>query len=87
MLQGVQLLSASAPLLTEFVHGLVDFIPRNIQGGDQFSWRYLAREEGELHDHLISQTKGKGYKHDDPAVSKVISDTFESYPELARAYR
>ena len=87
VLSGIQLMDAPAPMVTEFVHGLVDFIPRNIIGGDQFSWKYHAREEKELHEHLVKETKGKGFKHDDPVVAKVIYDSFEMYPLLQDLYR
>lgn len=80
------MLSAPAPAVQSFVHGIVDFIPRNIQGGDPHAWRYLARSEGELHSHLLANTTGKGFKSDAPQVGKAISHSFGKYPELLKLY-
>ena len=86
VLAGVQLLSAPAPHVTSFVHGLTDFIPRNITAGDSFAWRYLARPEEDLHNHLKGATKGKGFKHDEPRVGKAIGDSLSKFPELLKLY-
>ena len=69
-----------------FVHGLVDFIPRNIQGGDQFYYKYVARSESELHKNLVAQTTGRGLKHDHPEVASAIFNSLQAYPELANLY-
>ena len=86
VLKGMQMLSAPAPFVQSFVHGIVDFIPRNIQGGDPYDWRYIARPEGELHNHLLKSTTGKGFKSDPPQVGKAISDSFGKFPELQALY-
>ena len=86
VLRGLPMMSAPAPQLVRFVHGITDFIPRNIQGGDQFFWRYNARDEEELHTHLVKQTTGKGFDNDAPLVQKAISDSFEKYPKLQALY-
>ena len=86
VLRGIQMLSAPAPAVQSFVHGIVDFIPRNIIGGDQFWWKYVARSEDELHKHLMKSTSGKGFRHDPPEVSKTISDSLQKFPELQKLY-
>ena len=86
VLQGLPMMSAAAPDVVHFVHGITDFIPRNIQGGDPFYWRYIARSEDELHNHLTKQTTGKGFKHDPPLVGKAISNSLSKFPELSRLY-
>ena len=80
------MMSAPAPDLIKFVHGLTDFIPRNIQGGDQFFWKYTPRAEEELHKHLVKHTKGKGFNHEDPLIGKAISDSLEKFPALLDIY-
>ena len=86
VLSGLPIMSAPAPALVSFVHGLTDFIPRNIQGGDQFFWKYKPRDEKELHQHLLKKTKGKGFNHEDPLIGKAISETLEKFPELQAIY-
>ena len=86
VLRNVAMLGAPAQMVTEFVHGLTDFIPRNIQGGDQNEWRYIARKEEELHKHLIKKTSGKGLKHDSNHVGRTIFESFDSFPELQNLY-
>lgn len=86
VLRGVQMLSAPAPRVQSFIHGIVDFIPRNIIGGDQFWWKYVARSEDELHKHLMKSTSGKGFRHDPPDVGRAISDSLQKYPELRKLY-
>ena len=86
VLRTVAMLGATAPMVTEFVHGLTDFIPRNIEGGDQNEWRYIARNEEELHKHLIENTTGKGLKHDGSHIGRTIFESFDSYPELQNLY-
>ena len=86
VLRGLPMMSAPAPQLIRFVHGITDFIPRNIQGGDQFFWRYNARDEEELHTHLVKHTTGKGFDNDPFRVQKAISDSFEKYPKLQALY-
>ena len=79
-------LDVSGPELTHFVHGIVDFIPKNIQGGDPFYHRYVIRSEEELHKNLMDKTTGKGLKHDEPEVAAAIFNSLQSYPELANLY-
>ena len=79
-------LTPPAQQLTNFVHGLVDFIPRNIQGGDQFYHKYVARSEKELHENLVKHTTGKGLKHDNPEVANAIFNSLQGYPELLNLY-
>ena len=75
-----------APPLVEFLHGVVDFIPRNIVHGDPFAWKYTARSETELHSALMKKTTGKGLKHDHPEVAHSIFQSLKEYPELVSLY-
>jgi hypothetical protein len=86
VLQGLPILGLPAEYVVPYIHGITDFIPRNIQGGDQFYWKYIARDESELHNHLKTQTTGKGFDHDPILVGKTISDSLSSYPELQQLY-
>jgi hypothetical protein len=86
VLQGLAHMGAPAERVVPFVHGLTDFIPRNITGGDPFYWKYIARDEDELHSHLKSKTSGKGFTHDPPVIGRAISETLSKYPELQQLY-
>ena len=80
------MMTTGAPQMTHFVHGLTDFIPKNVIAGDPYHWKYLAQDERELHDHVTKQATGKGFRHDSPEIGKVISDSFRKFPELQRMY-
>ena len=82
----METLGASADVVVPYLHGITDFIPRNITGGDPFFWKYTARDETELHAHLKKHTTGKGFDHDPILVGKVISDSLDKYPELQQLY-
>ena len=86
VLRGFPMMSAPAPEQIKFIHGIVDFIPRNIQGGDQFFWKFQPREEEELHQHLLKKTSGKGFNHEDPLIGKAISDSLHKFPALQAIY-
>mgnify|MGYP006397234189 FL=1 len=75
-----------APPLVEYLHGVVDFIPRNIVHGDPFAWKYGARSETELHSALMDKTTGKGLRHDESQVAHSIFQSLQQYPELVSLY-
>ena len=85
-MKSAALTDVRAPPLVEFLHGVVDFIPRNIVHGDPFAWKYIARSEKELHTSLVNKTTGRGLKHDEPQVAHSIFQSLQQYPELTQLY-
>ena len=76
-----------APALKEYIHGLVDFIPRNEVSANQLTANIHARREEDLHDALVSKTSGRGMKFEkDPHVARAIFSSFEQHPELLKLY-
>lgn len=79
--------SYSAPQLTEYIHGLVDFIPKNEVSANQLTRNIHARKEEDLHKALVSKTTGRGMRYEkDPHVARAIFSSFEQHPELLKLY-
>ena len=79
--------SYSAPRLKEYVHGLVDFIPRNEVSANLLTRNIHARKEKDLHDALVRKTSGRGMKYEkDPHVARAIFSSLEQHPELLKLY-
>ena len=68
----------------EYLHGIIDMIPRNQIGFHQFGPVYTSEEE--LHSSLMSVVSGRGAQHDHPTVQRTVYESLKHKPRLARAY-
>ena len=79
--------SYSAPMLKEYIHGLVDFIPKNEVSANILVRNMHARREEDLHAALVQKTSGRGMRYEkDPHVARAIFSSFEQHPELLKLY-
>jgi len=72
------------PRPKEFLHGVVDFIPRNQIGFHTVGPVYTG--EDELHRSLMSSVTGYGAKRDHPTVVRAVHESLKHHPELLQSY-
>ena len=72
------------PRPQQYLHGVIDFIPRNQIGFHQYGPEHVS--ENELHHSLLKVVSGGGAKEDHPTVVQTVYETLKHIPELAHAY-
>ena len=73
-----------APRPKEYLHGIIDMIPRNQIGFHQYGPVYTGEEE--FHRSLIGAVSGRGASADHPTVQKAVYESLKHRPELLANY-
>ena len=76
----------SSPQMSEYIHGVVDMIPRNLIGYYQYYPSFQGERETDLHQHLVSLTKEGGASKHHHRVQKTVYESLKHHPKLATMY-
>ena len=77
-------LVSGEPAQKEYLHGLIDMIPRNQIGFSQYDRVYMSEEE--LHKSLLKSVSGRGAAEDHPTVQRAMYETLKHQPQLLHLY-
>ena len=72
------------PRPKEYLHGIVDFIPRNLIGHHQVGPIYTGEEE--FHSSLVASVSGNGASGDHPTVQRAVYESLKHKPDLLSHY-
>lgn len=83
VLRTAALLKGAAPP-KEYLHGVIDMIPRNQLGWHTYGPMYTS--ENEFHRGLMRGVSGRGASRDHPTVVRAVNESLKHMPELQNAY-
>ena len=72
------------PRPKEYLHGVVDMIPRNQLGWHTYGPVHTS--EKEFHRSLMKGVSGRGASKDHPTVVRAVGESLKHLPELLDAY-
>ena len=75
---------SGGPRPKEYLHGVIDMIPRNQIGFTQYERVYMSEEE--LHKSLLKSLSGRGAAEDHPTVQRAMYETLKHQPQLLHLY-
>ena len=75
---------SGAPRPKQYLHGVVDMIPRNQLGGHTTMPMYTS--EDEFHRSLIRGLSGRGASNDHPSVVRAVGESLKDKPDLFHHY-
>ena len=73
-----------SPAPKEYLHGVIDMIPRN-----QLGWHTygpIHTSEKEFHRGLMRGVTGRGASKDHPTVARAVGESLKHLPELFHSY-
>ena len=77
---------SGGPVLEGFMHGVVDFRPRNVIGYDQYAHFYEKHPEEYLHQSAMQLVSGSGAQKDHPRIQRLFHESFKQMPEIMNLY-
>ena len=77
-------LVSGPPRPKEYLHGIIDFIPRNQIGHHQYGPVYTGEED--FHNSLINSVTGDGASVDHPTVQRAVYESLKHLPGVLSHY-
>ena len=77
---------SGGPALESFIHGVVDFRPRNVVGFSQYAHFYEKHPEEYLHSSASKMLSGVGASQDHPRLQRLVHESFKQMPEILTLY-
>lgn len=77
---------SGGPALEAFIHGVVDFRPRNVVGFNQYAHFYEKHPEEYLHNSVLQLVSGSGARKDHPRIQRLFHESFKHVPEIMDLY-